>query len=299
MASKRTNNARLGFAQGAVNSKYFYHVFFQLSHYCSSFPAVRIRNYKGKENIGLEFFTRTLPCFTELHSLFYPNPSRGSPTGNPHGKRIKVVPENIYDILTPVALAHLIMGDGSAGASALLICTDSYTISDTVRLMNVLIIRYELDCSLRFLTPTQCRIHIKQNSIPKLRTIVGSFMCESMKYKLVGGKAGYSIYDTNYLNDILITGKRLNILNAKAEYKAKRLEHLTRLHAQISHKVEIIDTLKQETKLYHSMSEAARALGCGKSTISLAIKNLKEKGVSNLINKRYQVKPFNEGSLHK
>jgi len=186
------------------------------------------------------------------------------------------------------------MGDGSAKAYTLLICTDSYTIPDAVRLMNVLIVRYGLDCSLRFHTPTQSRIHIKQNSMPKLRTIVEP--CESMKYKLVGGKAKYFTYDTDYLNHSFITGERLKVLNANPEFKAKRLEQLKRHHAQISHQVKIIDTLNQETKLYPSISEAARALRCGKSTISLAIKNLKEKGVSNLINKRYQVKPFNDKS---
>lgn len=60
-----------------------------------------------------------------------------------------------------MALAHLIMGDGSAWAYTLLICTDSYTIPDAVRLINVLIVRYELDCSLRFYRPNQPRIHIK------------------------------------------------------------------------------------------------------------------------------------------
>lgn len=31
-----------------------------------------------------------------------------------HINGLKVVPANIYELLTPVALAHLIMGDGSA-----------------------------------------------------------------------------------------------------------------------------------------------------------------------------------------
>jgi len=179
-ASKRSNYARLGFAQGGNNSKYLFFVFFQLSHYCSSNPLVRIRTYRGKENIGLQFFTRALPSITELHPLFYP-------------KGEKVIPSNIYQLLTPVALAHLIMGDGSAWAYTLIICTDSYTIPDAVRLMNVLIVRYELDCSLRFYRPNQPRIHIKQKSMPKLRAIVIPFMCESMMYKLEGGQAKYNV----------------------------------------------------------------------------------------------------------
>jgi hypothetical protein len=36
-----------------------------------------------------------MPCLIELHSLFYPN-------------GVKIVPQNIYELLTPIALAHLI-----------------------------------------------------------------------------------------------------------------------------------------------------------------------------------------------
>jgi hypothetical protein len=49
----------------------------------------------GKQNIELQFFTRSLPCITELYSLFYVN-------------GVKVIPQNIYELLTPVALAHWI-----------------------------------------------------------------------------------------------------------------------------------------------------------------------------------------------
>jgi len=97
---------------------------------------------------------------------------------------VKIIPDNIYEILTPIALAHVIMGDGSAKKYSLKICLDSYTILDVIRFMNVLIIRYELDCTLHFHTPTQPRIHIKQKSMPKLRAIVEPFTHESMMYKL-------------------------------------------------------------------------------------------------------------------
>jgi len=73
---------------------------------------------------------------TELHSLFYPN-------------GIKIVPYNIYNMLTPVAIAHITMGDGTAREYGLEICTNSYSLEDVVRLMNVLMIRYILECSLR------------------------------------------------------------------------------------------------------------------------------------------------------
>ncbi len=170
-SNSRSKNARLGFLQSGANSSYVWYVFNILSHYCSSYPIYRTRKYLGKSNCSLHFFTRALPCFTELHSLFY-------------HKGVKIIPNNIYDLLTPVALAHLVMGDGVAKEHGLIICTDSYTISDIIRLMNVLIIKYRLDCRLRYHTPTQPRIYIRERSMPTLRGIVKPFIVESMSYKL-------------------------------------------------------------------------------------------------------------------
>lgn len=76
------------------------------------------------------------------------------------------------------------MGDGVARPHGLIICTDSYCIEDVVRLMNVLIIKYKLECTLRHHTLTQPRINIRQRSMPLLRTIVRPHMHSSMLYKL-------------------------------------------------------------------------------------------------------------------
>jgi hypothetical protein len=91
--NKTSKNALLGFSQSGANSQYFWFVFLILSHYCPSYPLLRVRSRLGKKTIGLQFKTRSMPCITELRCLFYPN-------------GIKVVPDNIYELLTPAALAH-------------------------------------------------------------------------------------------------------------------------------------------------------------------------------------------------
>ena len=75
-------------------------------------------------------------------------------------------------LLTPVALAHLIMGDGSVQRHGLIICTDSYFIEDVVRLINVLIIKYRVDCTIRNPKVNQYRINIRERSMPHIREIV-------------------------------------------------------------------------------------------------------------------------------
>jgi hypothetical protein len=94
------------------------------------------------------------------------------------------VPHNIYELLNPIALAHMIMGDGAAQSHGLIICTDSYSIEDIVRLINVLIIKYRLDCTLWVRRKNQYRIYIRQSSMPLLRDIVRPHFHSSMLYKI-------------------------------------------------------------------------------------------------------------------
>jgi hypothetical protein len=118
-----------------------------------------------------------MPCITELRLLFYP-------------AGVKKVPHNIYELLTPIALAHWIKGDGSVQRHGLIICTNSYSLEDVVRLMNVLMIRYRLECNLRLKRQTAGKIeyliYIRQDSMPLLRTIVTPYFHPSMLYKPPG-----------------------------------------------------------------------------------------------------------------
>ena len=222
--SKHHKNASLGFCQSAAHSYYFWFIFLLLSHYCSSYPRLKIGSSLGKKTIGLQFETRSMPCLTELRFLFYPN-------------GVKIIPNNIFELLTPIALAHMIMGDGSVQRHGLIICTDSYTIQDVVRLINVLIIRYRLECTLRFHSATQPRIYISQSSMPLLLNIVSPFMHSSMLYKL---KSALS-----------------NPSNRK--------------------KIEVFDKYTNQTTYYNSISEAARALNINHSVIVKYFNNNQQK----------------------
>ena len=171
-SSKNNKNAHLGFEQSLANSGYIWFLFYILSHYCNILPKYRLRNRGEKTHLSIEVVTRALPCFTKLYSLFYVN-------------KVKVIPEeHIYNMLTPVALAHLIMGDGKVSRHGLVLCTYSYKLIEVIRLINVLIIRYRLECTLRYHTSTQPRIYIKERSMQLLRTVVRPHMCSTMLYKL-------------------------------------------------------------------------------------------------------------------
>ena len=134
-ASLTHKNARLGFKQSFAHFEYMWHVFNILSHYCSSFPHITIGRRNNTTIYGLQFFTRSLPCFSQMYSLWY---NQGT----------KILPYDLFDYLTPVALANWIMGVGSRNRYGLNLCTDSYFLKDVILLINILIIKYDFKCNL-------------------------------------------------------------------------------------------------------------------------------------------------------
>ena len=80
------------------------------------------------------------------------------------------------------------MGQGSLSSKrrdyGLVLCTDSFTIEEVVRLVNVLIVRYDLICTIRTNKLGQYRIYISAKSMDKLISIVLPYMDDSMLYKL-------------------------------------------------------------------------------------------------------------------
>jgi hypothetical protein len=167
----RSKNAHLKLKQSFDHGDYVLFCFMLLWHYCKSGLKLDIGLRNGVTTYGLYFITRALPCFTYFRHLFYP-------------LGVKIIPYNIYDLLTPVALAHLIMGDGSYQKYGLNLCTDSFSNQDVARLMNVLVIRYGLNCTMVGYNKGRPRIYIKSDSMAQLRVIVAPYMHPSMYYKI-------------------------------------------------------------------------------------------------------------------
>ena len=164
-------DARLQFKQKYSQSEYLYSVFFELSHYCSQSPSVYTTIVHKKKHYALSFTTRSLPCITELYDIFYPE-----------GK--KIIPNNIYELLTWRALVHWIEGDGTY-SSGITIQTQSFTIQEIVLLMNVLIIKFRLDCSIH-VQGSYSVLYIKSKSIKQNLHHMLPYIHPSMLYKFKG-----------------------------------------------------------------------------------------------------------------
>ena len=135
---RKTNvggDARLFLKQSLDHFPYLWFCYVILSHYCQSLPTPGSRVLKHKTFYHVQFVTRTMLCVTELYNLFYPE-----------GK--KIVPNDIYELLTIEGLAHLIMGDGSKNYGGLRLNMQGFTVADNIKLMNVLTIKFGCICTL-------------------------------------------------------------------------------------------------------------------------------------------------------
>jgi LAGLIDADG DNA endonuclease family/Cytochrome b/b6/petB len=111
----RNVNARLQFEQSMSHFPYFMFVWNFLAPLCQGMFRIYTRTVSGTVCYAVRFHTRSLPFLTELYNLFYVN-------------GVKVIPDALimYYLLTPIALAHWIIGDGKWEGCGLILCTDSF-----------------------------------------------------------------------------------------------------------------------------------------------------------------------------
>ena len=158
------------FALKQTNFEYLWLVYTNFSHYCRSLPITTKTTVKGKIFTSVMFATRVYPCFTEWYHLFYQE-----------GK--KVVPLDLYNMLTYEALAHWIMGDGTKVYKGLTLQTQSFTVKECVFIISILIHKFNLKCSLH-MQKNQPTIYISSKSMEKLRPLILPYICSTMRYKI-------------------------------------------------------------------------------------------------------------------
>ena len=80
-------------------------------------------------------------------------------------------------------LAHWICGDGTKQGTGVTLQTQSFSIRDCVFLINILIHKFDLKCSL-YMQRNLPTIHISGKSMRKLQPKLLPYIINSMRYKL-------------------------------------------------------------------------------------------------------------------
>lgn len=99
----------------------------------------------------------------------------------------KVVPDNIWDLLTPCALAFWIIDDGTRTGNlrgGLILCTDNFSFADVMKLYLVLERKFQLHVTLHTKPRGAYRIYIKKNSINQIGALTKPYVLDMYKYKI-------------------------------------------------------------------------------------------------------------------
>ena len=95
----------------------------------------------------------------------------------------KVIPNNIEDLLTPLAIAIWIMGDGHFKSPGLIIATNCFTKQEVELLVKALENKFNIKSSLQK-NNANYQLYIKAESMPLLKKLVLPYVVPSMHYKL-------------------------------------------------------------------------------------------------------------------
>jgi len=172
--SRDFKNSRLQFRQGDSNKAYLLHLHDLFINFttASVFKDVSFHKKEKKFYTSWTFKTLSMPCFNYYHDLFYYN-------------KVKVIPANIKDLLTPIGLAYWAMDDGGYdGVGDFKFFINNYTKSEVELLISALYINFSLVGKLNEVKPGQYAIRIGRANYFKLRDLILPYFHESMLYKL-------------------------------------------------------------------------------------------------------------------
>jgi recombination protein RecA len=125
----------------------------------------------GKRYPCVQFVTRTSPVFTHWRRRFYCD-----------GR--KQVPNDITELLTPLAIAVWFMDDGSADHCGVTIQTHSFDDQEVERLARALLEGFDIVATMRA-NKGRSILYIGKQQLPRFKSIVQPFILEALEYKLV------------------------------------------------------------------------------------------------------------------
>jgi len=126
---------------------------------------------RGKLFYSLEFKTRQLKSLNEIYNLFYIE------------LKSKIITPELFHYIDYIALAHWIQGDGTRQNKGIVLCTDYFTIKEIVLLMNILIIKFNINSTIHY-DNNKARIFINKKELNKIKPYIKPFFVKTFLYKI-------------------------------------------------------------------------------------------------------------------
>jgi hypothetical protein len=180
---KRKNGigTRIIFEQSNKNVEYlmWFHSYLAINGYCNENPP---KLHKRIKKDGIFFHYRinsyTFSSLNWIHDMFYK-------MNNEQNKLVKIVPSNIEDYLTPMALAIWFMDDGSKLGEGVKIATNDFSLSEIEFLCEILLKKYNLIVTIHKAGKNKGHvIYVNKISMPNFSKLIKPYMISSMYYKL-------------------------------------------------------------------------------------------------------------------
>lgn len=172
----RSINARFSIVQSIIHNDYIHELAYQFLFFAQYTlnESKYLDPRTSKVYHIVKLITNVDELFTEFYYMFYVD-------------GVKIIPSDL-SLLTPYALAHVIMCDGSfhKHTGSLYLCTDGFTVEDTTYLKSTYGVSYTLQKSPSKLGKIGLskRIYIPRHSVDTIRKAVLPYMVPSMLYKL-------------------------------------------------------------------------------------------------------------------
>lgn len=167
-------NTRIGFKQSIKNFSYLFYIFSEIGYLCSGLPMTAKTVTRGKIFYSVYLQTRQLVCLNEIFHLFYVSEN---------GQVIKTVKQELFFYMNFLVLAHWIMGDGSKRGKGLVLCTDNFNLQEVVLLVNILIIKFEINPTIQK-EKDKFRIYLNEKSLMKIKPFILPYFVDHFLYKV-------------------------------------------------------------------------------------------------------------------
>ena len=177
--SSPTANVRFEMSLGENSKEFAFHMADLLKEFMNN--PVKSIEIKGVNKVYTNYRlnTKTLSVFNQYYEMFYK-------FNLEKNKFVKIVPENIIDLMNPIVLAYLIQGDGNfdKGRNRVRIYTNSFTKLEVQNLAEAIKTRLNIYTGVLHDRKDQWILTIGANNLEVLRKIVLPYFHPTMYYRL-------------------------------------------------------------------------------------------------------------------